>query len=209
MTGYCPKPTLHRLHYTFRYGFGLTGRDIINTGNKLMHYSKNLRRRISTRTSALFIAVLLGGCGLVPGSASRDNVVTSVFVKPTTWQAMSRTAEAITGDVTLSDTKLTFANGDSIGLALLEHDAQAGQTLYRVTPPTNPELLNGNRLCGNKPVDYLVVQAKGNPPGQSDMQLMAYYYPERLKLADLPLKDKDDIKRMMCALYTYVATPAN
>jgi len=174
-----------------------------------MHHSKNLTRRLTTRASALSIAALLGGCGLVPGDASQDNVATSVFAQPTSWQAMSRTAMGVTGDVTLSDTRVTFANGDSIGLALLEHDAQTGQTLYRVTPPTNPELLNGNRLCGNKPVDYLVVQAKGGEPGQSDMQLMAYYYPERLKLGDLPLKDQDDINRMMCALYTYVANSTN
>jgi len=174
-----------------------------------MHHANNRPRALITLAGILSVAALLTGCGLAPTSANHGNAVTSVFAEPTRWQAMSRTAMGVTGDVTLSDTKLTFANGDSIGLALLEHDAQSGQTLYRVTPPTNPALLNGNQLCGNQAVDYLVVQATGDQPGQSDMQLMAYYYPERLKLADLPLKDKDDIKRMMCALYTYVATPAN
>lgn len=128
----------------------------------------------------------------------------SVFPNPTHWEPLSRTASGITGDITLSDTQLIFANKASISISPLEHDADTGQTLFRVTSKTNPELLNGNLLCGSKPVDYLVVQISGDVPGQSDMQLMAYYYPEQLHLNDLPLKNLDDINRQMCALYTYV-----
>lgn len=119
---------------------------------------------------------------------------------------MSTTALAITGDITLSDTQITFANEAKLALQPLEHDADNGQTLFKVTGQANPALLNGNLLCGSRPVDYLVVQISGDVPGQSDMQLMAYYYPEQLRLSDLPLKDMDSLERQMCALYTYVGT---
>ena len=165
----------------------------------------------SLPVGALLASVwLVASCSALTQPAASEK--TSVFPTPTHWQALSRTASGITGDVTLTDTQLIFANQASITILLLEHDTDTGQTLFRVTSKTNPELLNGNLLCGSKPVDYLMVQISGDVPGQSDMQLMAYYYPEQLHLKDLPLKDKDDINRQMCALYTYVGVdrrPAN
>ena len=159
-------------------------------------------KKPASRAAWLAIALFLAGCtGLIQPSAPEK---IAVFTKPTQWQALSRTASGITGDITLTDTELKFANKASISISPVEHDADTGQTLFRVTSKTNPELLNGNLLCGSQPVDYLVVQISGDVPGQSEMQLMAYYYPEQLQLKDLPLKDKDDIKRQMCALYTYV-----
>lgn len=152
--------------------------------------------------SALIVSVILAGCALTPQTAPPEKI--SVFANPTQWGAFSRTAYGITGDITLTDTKLTFANGASLNLEPIEHNAQTGQTLFRVTTKLNPELLNGNFMCGGKPIDYIVVQVSGDVPGQSDMQLMAYYYPEQLRLSDLPLKNQNDLNRMMCALYTYV-----
>lgn len=55
-----------------------------------------------------------------------------------------------------------------------------------MTSHDNQELLNGNLLCGQAQVDFLVVQVDQAQPGQSAMQLTAYYYPETLKLSDLP-----------------------
>ncbi len=152
--------------------------------------------------SALIVSFILAGCAPTPQSAPPVKI--SVFANPTHWGAFSRTAYGITGDITLTNTKLTFANGASLNLEPIEHDAQTGQTLFRITTKLNPELLNGNFMCGGKPIDYIVVQVSGDVPGQSDMQLMAYYYPEQLRLSDLPLKDQNELNRMMCALYTYV-----
>jgi hypothetical protein len=59
-------------------------------------------------------------------------------------------------------------------------------------------------ICGTEPIDYITVRTDGGAPGQSDLQLTAYYYPETLRLADLPLGG-DDLSRTMCAYYTYVA----
>lgn len=157
--------------------------------------------------SALIVSVALVGCAPTLHTAPAEKI--SVFANPTHWGALSRTAYGVTGDITLTDTKLTFANQASLDLEPLEHDAQTGQTLFRVTTKLNPELLNGNFMCGGKPIDYIVVQVSGGVPGQSDMQLMAYYYPEQLRLSDLPLKDQNDLNRMMCALYTYVGLSGN
>ncbi|AWB33171.1 hypothetical protein [Orrella marina] len=146
--------------------------------------------------------ILLTSCGLVQDYVSPKQA--TVFPTPSNWVALSTTAMAITGDIRLSDNELQFSNGVSIYLDLLEHEPQTGQTLFGLKDRANPVLLNGNLLCGQKPVDYLVIQVSDGLSGQPDMQMMAYYYPGHLHLAQLPLKDQNDPERMMCALYTYV-----
>ncbi|WP_093569591.1 hypothetical protein [Methylobacterium sp. 174MFSha1.1] len=77
------------------------------------------------------------------------------------WSALSRTAMAITGDITLSPTRLVAA-GKSLPLAVAA-DVPAFGTLtgpvpariLRVTKPVDPVLLRGNRLCG-APVRWIV-----------------------------------------------------
>ena len=158
--------------------------------------------RLSTLSLSIATAAVVAGCSTVAPTPPSQSF--TVFLAPTHWQALSRTATGVTGDITLSNAKLTFANQASISLEPIDQDTSTGQTLFRVTSRANPELLNGNLLCGDKRVDYLVVQSSDDVPGQSDLQLMAYYYPGPLQLSDLPLRDKDDINRQMCALYTYV-----
>ena len=161
---------------------------------------------VSFRTAVMLFASLgLTACSAVSGNATPEPI--NAFPKPTHWQAMSTTAMSITGDITLSNNRLTFSNQDFLAIEPVDRNAEDGQTLFRVTTKTNPELLNGNLICGNQPIDYLLVQISGEVTGQSDMQLKAYYYPEQLRLADLPLKDKDSLTHLMCALYTYVSAP--
>ena len=158
----------------------------------------------SFRMAGLLVALtILSGCRLAAVSGDQEKL--SVFSETTRWTAFSTTSMAITGDISVTDTRLVFSNQASINLEMIDHDEHAHSTLFKVSSRINPELLNGNFLCGQQPVDYLVVQISGEVSGQSDMQLMAYYYPEHLRLADLPLKDKDDPTRMMCALFTYVS----
>lgn len=70
------------------------------------------------------------------------------------WTASSTTAMAITGDISLADDRVVFQNGTSLELHALGHDRPG---LYRVTPEQNPELLNGNRLCGKQPPTFIVL----------------------------------------------------
>ena len=161
---------------------------------------------VSFRTAVMLFASLgLTACSAVSGNATPEPI--NAFPQPTHWQAMSTTAMSITGDITLTNDRLTFSNQDFLTIEPVDRNAEDGQTLFRVTTKTNPELLNGNLICGNQPIDYLLVQISGEVTGQSDMQLKAYYYPEQLRLADLPLKDKDSLTHLMCALYTYVSAP--
>ena len=118
-------------------------------------------------------SVLLTACGVLPDPGSSEQA--TVFPKRSEWLALSTTAVAITGDIRLSDRELEFSNDASIHLDLLEQNPQTGQTLFEVKERMNPALLNGNLLCGQKPVDYLVVQVAGSISGQSDMQMTAYY----------------------------------
>lgn len=77
------------------------------------------------------------------------------------WSALSRTAQAITGDIALSPTRLVAA-GRSLPLAVAA-DVPAFATLtgpvpariLRVAKPVDPVLLRGNHLCG-APVRWIV-----------------------------------------------------
>jgi hypothetical protein len=84
------------------------------------------------------------------------------------WEAVSTTAMAITGDVTVSPDRITFANDKSFPLAPAGTVPQFGAptdqvsaTLYKVTAPDDPLLLHGNRLCGGRapqPVTFIAIR---------------------------------------------------
>jgi hypothetical protein len=169
-------------------------------------YESNTLERSVKNLGAVTVATLVAGCASVT-SLTQTPEHAPPSIATTHWQAMSTTAMSITGDITLTNDRLTFSNQDFLTIEPVDRNAEDGQTLFRVTTKTNPELLNGNLICGNQPIDYLLVQISGEVTGQSDMQLKAYYYPEQLRLADLPLKDKDSLTHLMCALYTYVSAP--
>ncbi|WP_156878420.1 hypothetical protein [Roseomonas gilardii] len=83
------------------------------------------------------------------------------------WQAISNTAASITGDITVTPDRITFAGGHALILsqptALPRFRAEGSPvaaTRYRVASPADPILLNGNRLCGGRtpvPVTYIVL----------------------------------------------------
>jgi len=82
------------------------------------------------------------------------------------WEAVSRTAMAVTGTVQFSADRITFQNGKFLPLApagtitVSEGRESRPATLYRVTKPDDPVLLQGNRLCGGRtpdPVIFIVV----------------------------------------------------
>jgi hypothetical protein len=88
-------------------------------------------------------ALALGVCAI--GSPDSAAASTSGVVRLI---AISHTAMAITGNLRLINspgtnaiTKVVFANGRSLQLKDMK------QGVYSVTPPANPVLLHGNRLC--------------------------------------------------------------
>lgn len=70
------------------------------------------------------------------------------------WIATSTTAMAITGDILVEDGRIVFQNGAALELEALGPDRPG---LYRVSPSQNPVLLNGNRLCGDKPPAFVAL----------------------------------------------------
>jgi len=98
------------------------------------------------------------------------------------WTAYSKTAISITGDVTFSPGRITFGNGRYLPLApagsiprynALGKSVTAG--LFRVTAPSDPVLLHGNRLCGGRtpqPVTFIVVSTVGPVPDGPELRSM-------------------------------------
>jgi hypothetical protein len=125
-------------------------------------------------------------------------------ITPQTWRAVSRTATGVTGDITVTRDQIVFQNGASIQIKAIDQSLDTGTTLYQVMSKTNPELLNGNLLCGQDPVNYLTLEQLG-PKRAFDLSMTVYYYPEELRLKDLPLRDKTDLSRTLCAIYNYIS----
>jgi hypothetical protein len=123
---------------------------------------------------------------------------------PKTWHAVSRTATGVTGDIIVTRGQIVFQNGASIQIKAIDQSLDTGTTLYQVVSKTNPELLNGNLLCGQDPVNYVTLEQLG-PKRAYDLSMTVYYYPEELRLKDLPLRDKTDLSRTLCAIYNYIS----
>jgi len=107
---------------------------------------------------------------------------TACFASPAAayeqWQAATRAAKAMTGDIVFRPTLIHFASGASLplqyagqvpGLTSMPRGEKARVDLYRVTAPAEPALFRGNSLCGG-PVRYLSV-AKTD----EGIYLSAYY----------------------------------
>jgi len=87
------------------------------------------------------------------------------------WTATSSTAIAVTGDLEIAGDTLIFGNG--LRLPLTPIGERQGRwnpvgkvtsgKVYKLTPPSDPALLNGNTLCGMpEPVTYVVL-AQSSP----------------------------------------------
>lgn len=107
------------------------------------------------------------------------------------WSAVSTTAMSITGDIEVSDDRITFQTGASFGL----RPVAGNPRLFTLDPPDdNPVLLNGNRLCSPQHAPkYLAFPTVGDT-----LYLLAFDGPDLPTLVANPL-DQDGI----CALYTY------
>jgi len=89
------------------------------------------------------------------------------------WRAASNTAASITGDITISDTKISI-NFTSFTMAHIRdlqpaetgsvfaaEDLAAGGTLYRLNVPAGKRFLRHNTLCGSEDTQWMVASAAG------------------------------------------------
>jgi hypothetical protein len=89
------------------------------------------------------------------------------------WSPSGTTSVSITGPITLTPTSLT-AYGATFPLRLAAsvkafHADDGGRPakIFAITQPTNPPLLNGNKLCGPDPATWLV--AVDRAPAQLEL----------------------------------------
>jgi len=79
------------------------------------------------------------------------------------WRPNSNTATSITGPIILLPNRLHAGNAnfplklDSAVTAFKPDQGSIPARIYAVTAPTNPALLNGNKLCGDTPPKWIVV----------------------------------------------------
>jgi hypothetical protein len=74
---------------------------------------------------------------------------------------------SITGDIEMDDFSIVFASGATMNFSELvaDHFVVDGRnvpaSVYRVADPADPELENGNTLCGNGDVTYIASWGTG------------------------------------------------
>ena len=108
--------------------------------------------------------------------------------------AYSNTAMSITGDIQMDDFSITFANGEMLEFSDLVADRfvvdgeGVPASVYRVATPGDPELENGNRLCGSGDVTYIANWAAGD-----GLSIVAVFTGD----------DAPETSDEMCASYTY------
>lgn len=118
----------------------------------------------------------------------------SAYTDEDSYTAVSGTAMSVTGDIQFDDFSITFANGETLEFAELVRDnfivdgTEVPASLYRVSQPGDPELENGNRLCGSGAVTYIASWASGDSGS-----VIAVFTGD-----EAPSSDDE-----MCASYTY------
>jgi hypothetical protein len=114
------------------------------------------------------------------------------------WEALSNTATSITGNIQVAEDAITYGDGTRLGMSADgsakgkwggQQDPVVG-TIYRLEPPADPALLNGNPFCGmpDNKATYVVLAA-------SDGGLSLLVYTGQVK----PMPDAN-----ACAIYNYV-----
>lgn len=110
------------------------------------------------------------------------------------YTAYSNTAESITGNISMDDFSLVFQNGETLIFDQLVADnfivdgRRVPGSVFSVQNPSDPELENGNQLCGMGDVTYVANWAAGDglsavavftgnePPASSDEMCASYIY---------------------------------
>jgi hypothetical protein len=124
------------------------------------------------------------------------------------WRAASRTASSITGDIGLSDAKLTInfvpfsivqarTLGPAEVSAAFDADINAGATgiLYRLSVPAAKHFLHHNTLCGTEETQWMATFVAGN-----SLQIALF------SGSDSPIFTVDALRNStdLCATFSYV-----
>lgn len=123
------------------------------------------------------------------------------------WRAASSTAESITGDIGISDTKLTInfisftianihkvAPAEASAVFASEENPGSGN-LYRLSIPANRRFLKKNTLCGSDDTEWMLTSVNGK------MLHVAFF-----SGTDTPVLTLDAMNKTtnLCGTFTYV-----
>jgi len=145
------------------------------------------------------MALCLALSGLTAIAAARTTA------DPEIWMPVNPNAKAVTGRITFTPGEITFQNGKSLrlvrgGQMLFRPEPRQRHVmaeLYRIAPPDDPILENGNRLCKGKPVSYLIIWQPEQTDKKADPRGLAPF-----SGANLNSGSADD-----CGRYLYDAGP--
>ena len=107
---------------------------------------------------------------------------------PETWTPISPVAKAVTGRVTFTPSEVAFQNGKSLSLTrggqmLFRPEPKKKKIvadLYRVTPPDDPVLENGNKLHKSKFVAHFDRMEVGKTNKEADLRTWAPFSGQKL-----------------------------
>ena len=94
----------------------------------------------------LFIAAVLAMCPVAHADVSN-------------WTATSTASMSITGDITIFDDRIVFGNKAEISIVPV---GPGSPDVYRVDPPADPVLANGNRLCSEETAPTFIVLGRSD-----------------------------------------------
>jgi hypothetical protein len=122
----------------------------------------------------------------LPGLAATATAQTAPAAE--NWSPIGRATQTITGCVTFTPAEITFQNGKSLtltrgGQMLFRPEPKEKRVmadLYRVTPPDDPVLENGSKLCKGKPIAYLIVWKSEKVGNEADPRTLAPFSGHRL-----------------------------
>jgi hypothetical protein len=122
---------------------------------------------------------------------------------PETWTPINPVAQSVTGRVTFTPGAIAFQNGKSLSLApggqmLFKPGPKKKKVmvdLYRVTPPEDPVLENGNKLCRSGSIAFLIVWKSEKTGKETDPRTLAPFSGQKLNAGS-----SDD-----CGRYVYDA----
>ena len=105
--------------------------------------------------------------------------------------ALSRTAQSITGNISIGDNVIKMARASfkvkNIG-TLNQYQTFLGSvataTIYKLSNPRNPVMLNGNMICTKKIRWYVIYQFKNNPESPKAETCLSAFQNKEKPLSD-------------------------
>lgn len=146
--------------------------------------------------------LLLGAAGL-----SLAATLSSAAQDKGYWRAASSTSEAITGDISVSETKVTIdfsgftiaqihklTPAEAAAIFDLEGDTSGSGNLYRMNVPGSKRFLHRNTLCGSDDTQWMATYASGRT-----LQVAFFSGP------DMPLMTPDALAKStnLCGTFAY------